>query len=316
MPPLLPDCPTREAFHALVERPEPWLPVVRELAARHGLPAPVPADHRPAGTVVFLLGDHVLKLTPRWWERELDAEAATLPLVAGRLGIASPLLVARGEIEDWPYIVITRLPGSALDLRKSAGPVEERCAIAAAAGEALARMHALPTGPFAGLPVHAGAFEAHRREVAPACQRAWGLPGPLVDELPGWLEVTGPLLGGDYRPVPVHADLHHQNLLVEERDGRRIATGIVDFGDAALGPPEFDLGVPALFLGRGDPAVLDALFSGYGRPGARRDPGFRRRLLAWMFLHPFGNMARFVSRGEGRTPRATMAEFEADLLPG
>jgi hygromycin-B 7''-O-kinase len=315
MPPLLPDCPTKQAFFALVAGPEPWLPAARHLAERHGLATPGPGDHRRAGAVVFLLGDRVLKFIPRWWEGEITAERTSLPVVHGRLGIETPAVVAEGEIEGWPYLVTTRIPGRELGDLLGRVPVEDRCAMAAAVGEALSRMHALPTGGFAGLPVHGPEFERTRREVAPGRQREWGLPEALCAELRERLASDGPLLGPGFRPVPVHADLHHENLVVEERGGRWRATGIIDFGDAALGPPEFDLGVPALFLGGGVPAVLDALFAAYGIPGARRDPAFRRRLLLWMFLHPFGDMTRFLSRGEGRPSRTTLGEFEADLLP-
>ncbi|NUN53552.1 MAG: phosphotransferase, partial [Planctomycetaceae bacterium] len=114
-------------------------------------------------------------------------------------------------------------------------------------------------------------------------------------------------------PVPVHADLHHMNLLVEDPARPRLSA-VIDFGDAAVGPAEFDLAVPALFLARGEPAALDALLSGYGLPGGRADPALRRRLLLWMFLHPFGNMARFLLRDDG-SRRGTLAEMERELLP-
>ncbi len=313
--PLLPDCPTKDAFRALVDDAGPWMPAALHLARAFGLDEPRPEDHRRAGAVVFVLGDRVLKFLPRWWENEIRAERTALAAVHGRLGIATPAVVAEGEIEGWPVLVTTRVPGRDLGGRMQDVPREDRCGFAAAAGEALARMHALPVEAFAGLEVHGPEFEGRRRGLAPDAQRRWGLPGPLVEELRAMLAASPPLLAPDARPVPVHADLHHENLMAEERDGRWRATGIIDFGDAALGPPEFDLSTPALFLGRGDPAVLDALFAGYGIPGARGDAVFRRRLLLWMFLHPFGDMSRFLYRGEGRPPRASLAEFEGELLP-
>ena len=257
----------------------------------------------------------MLKFLPPWWEGEIRAERTSLPAVEGRLGVATPSVVAEGEFEGWPVLVTTRLPGADLGGRIAAVPAADRAGIAAAAGTALARMHALPPERFRGLPVHDAGFERARREAAPAAQAAWGLPAPLVEELRARLAAQPPLVAAGAAPVPVHADLHHENVVAEERDGRWRATGVIDFGDAALGPPEFDLSTPALFLGRGDPAALDALFAAYGIPGARGDPAFRRRLLLWMFLHPFGNMSRFLRRGDGLPDRATLAEFEADLLP-
>lgn len=311
MAPLLPPCPTKEEYHRLVDLPGPWLPAVASLAERFGLPAPTAADHRPAGFVVFLLGDRVLKLTPPWWEEEVDAERIALAAVGGRLTAPVPAVAAEGLLDGWPWLLLTRLPGEPLGAAVRALAPGPRSSLCREVGAFLRGLHGLPPADFAGLPLRNGAFEAERRARAPAAQRRWGVPEAMAGELEEALAAAPPLATAP--PVPVHADLHHMNLLVEDPARPRLSA-VIDFGDAAVGPAEFDLAVPALFLARGEPAALDALLSGYGLPGGRADPALRRRLLLWMFLHPFGNMARFLLRDDG-SRRGTLAEMERELLP-
>lgn len=310
---LLPPCPSREHYQVLVDQAAPWLPAVGLIARRHGLPPPTLADHRPGGFVVFALGPCVLKLTPRWYEAEVLAERVALGAVRGRLPVPTPELLAEGELEGWPYLLITRLAGEAPGSSGRRLDRMERRAVADTIGRVLRALHGLPPAAFAGLPRHEAAFESARRRLAPQAQRAWGLAPAIVEGLEELLDGLPPLVTGP--AVPIHADLHHGNLLVEPGASGIEVRGVIDFGDAALGPPELDLSVPALFLGRGDPEPLDALFAAYGRPDARRDPAFRRRLVAWMFLHPFGNMRRFVPREAGLPARATFEEMERELLP-
>lgn len=67
--------------------------------------------------------------------------------------------------------------------------------------------------------------------------------------------------------VVVHQDLHDDNLLIAEIDGRRRVAGILDFGDATLGPRVADLVIPAAYSSRhaDDPlAAVEAVVDGWG----------------------------------------------------
>lgn len=74
----------------------------------------------------------------------------------------------------------------------------------------------------------------------------------------------------DEPTIPVHHDLHGGNILW---DGDR--PGIIDWDDAALGYPVFDVAIPALRLA---PARREELFAGYGQTWP--DPYLRAAYLA------------------------------------
>lgn len=87
----------------------PWLPAMRVVRERHG-----GGDIAPTGlgsNVLLALGDdHLVKLFPPAGAPEHTAERAALEAVHGRLGVATPEVLAHGEVEGWPYLVIPRLP--------------------------------------------------------------------------------------------------------------------------------------------------------------------------------------------------------------
>ena len=62
--------------------------------------------------LVVALDDHlILKIFPPMLRSQFVSERGALALLAGRLSIAIPQIVCEGERDQWPYLVITRLPG-------------------------------------------------------------------------------------------------------------------------------------------------------------------------------------------------------------
>ncbi len=97
----------------------------------------------------------------------------------------------------------------------------------------------------------------------------------------------------------VHRDLYEEQILVGER------VGLIDLDDAALGPPELDVGnlcahveLLELRTGRALALMLEAIFDGYERSGAALDPELvdRCRRLALLRLACIHRDPRLMSR--------------------
>ncbi len=282
-----PEVPAGSELRALL--PEAgWRVAVGEVAARHGLAMEGAAPFASGSDVVWGLGGAVVKLTAPAWDWQIEAEAHWLGQVAGRLPVATPAVLARGELAGWPYVVMTRLPGRALGEAWPSLSRAERLRLAADLGETTRALHDLEV---AGDAVGWDAFWATcRADVAARHARA-GAPAHLVEAIPAFLErhdlATGPR-------VPLHTELLDQHVLVEERGGRLELSGLIDFADARLGPAEYEFAAPVEFVLRGEPGLLRAYLEAYGEPPSTLGPDRPARMLAWALSHRYGNLPRML----------------------
>jgi hygromycin-B 7''-O-kinase len=264
-----------------------WRPAARALFARHGMAG---EPERLGGTaLVYVSGDRVLKLVPPPWAAGLDAERTVLETAAGRLGVSTPEVVAHGELDDWPYFVMTRLRGRPLDDVWPSLPRASRERSARAVGELLARLHALPP-PFAPSLAPPGGWPAFLTERAATTlerQRALGLApadlAALEDALPDLLEAA--LAAAAAPAVLLHTEIGPGHVLSDEA-GEPV--GVLDFGDALVGPASYDLVAAALFVAHGDPRLFALLAEA---AGGHPDP---RTLLASTVLHRYSNLPWYL----------------------
>jgi Ser/Thr protein kinase RdoA (MazF antagonist) len=164
-------------------------------------------------------------------------------------------------------VVLSDVPGTPLRAALLTGD-EATCR---RAGAALGRWHAAWSG------VQPAALRPHtaERELRILAERA-GAASPDVARA---VRHEARRLGGDWRcSTVVHRDLYEEQLLVSDR------IGLIDLDDAALGPPELDLGnllahveLLALRTGRVFTAECEALAAGYADAGPPVHAALRER---------------------------------------
>jgi hygromycin-B 7''-O-kinase len=266
------------AFDALHDQPARWHAVVAAIAAGHSTGTVRPMSD---GTVlVALVGDEfVIKLYPPFLRDHCSFERALLPRLHGRLGVPTPRLVAHGEREGWPWLLMTQLSGVSLTGPWPALSEARKCALLHAIGRLAAEVHALPVAEMAALAPAWPAFLQRQRAGCRQRQQRTGLPPHLLAQLDAF--VAGPvpegadvILTGEYTPM---------NLLLGP-DG---LSGLFDFGDGLIGPREYDWLGPLCFLAAGVGARRDAFFAGYGTPLA---PDRRAGLLRLLLLHRYSHL--------------------------
>lgn len=258
-------------------------------------------------TPVLAVGDgFIIKWVPDFYAVEAEAEAVCLQATHGRLDVATPELVARVCRDTWQALVLTRVPGTSWhDLRESE-QVQPWENLAFRTGRTLRQLHALAPPP-CPRGVDWPAFVDERiREAAPV-QKRRGLPDELVAALPDFLDAQGVGALAAQAPCLLHADLHRHHVLVDEG---KVASWI-DFADAFVGAPVYDLLAPATSLVRGNADVLQALLEGYGDPVLLTQSS--EWWLAVTVLHRFAHLPRYAEHSD--VPMDSLSGLAEALWP-
>ncbi len=193
--------------------------------------------------------------------RSVLREAALLRLVA----TVSPLPVpVPAEVDpDRGLMSYPKLPGVPLLGRSPRSPA----ALGATLGGFLAALHAVPVARVAGL------VEIDDSPPAEWLDEAAAIWPSVADRLPAsFLPARAP--DPPATPVFSHMDLGIEHVLTDP--ATQAVTGIIDWTDAAVGDPAYDLGLILRDLG---PAALDAALGALGSEdaGLRERAGFHAR---------------------------------------
>jgi hygromycin-B 7''-O-kinase len=299
--PLLPAITSEDGYLAVTEDPDRRRGVAEALAARHGF-ALREVRAFPGGSLLVLDtgAGRVIKLYSPLEPEDSETEVAALRAIEGRLPVETPRILATGEIDGWPYLVMTRLPGQLanggwvqrrpVDEPWRRIPRADQLRVAEEVGRAVAALHGIPTGELPDrMRPDWSTFVAAQRETCVARMKTRGLGDAWLEQLPGFLDSV------DLRPpaegVLLHTEIMRDHVLVEERaDGWRLS-GILDFEPAMIGDPEYELASVAVFLTGGDFEAFRAFLRGYGLPASAQTPDLARRVLAYLLLHRYGNLA-------------------------
>ena len=218
---------------------------------RRLVPGPRPVDVRPLGEgmdsrAYDVGGWYVVKL-PKHAEASarVEREAAVLPELAGRLPLAVPRVEPLGRFGPDGFLAVgyPRVPGVPLDRARYEGLREpDREASLEALAGFLDALHAFPADRARqlGLPPHdaredALAFLERVRTTLRPWLEPWAVER-LEDVYGGFL---GELSQPQTAPVLLHADFSPDHILFDPSTNR--PCGVIDFGDVALGDPDFDL---------------------------------------------------------------------------
>lgn len=287
---LLPLLASREDYDTLPFEDLPaWLPGLREILGRHGLPAdPIEAFADGENPVFDVQGRWVVKLVPFFAAAPARAEMETLEWLTRRSDVPLPRLVASGELDGWAYFVSTRLPGRPLSRCWAEFGPRDRETVTIELGAQLAALHAIPVGDFRPAGVHWPDWHVRRRQAWTRRRDVARLSPRLRESFSAYVESVA-LDRVPRRPVLLHGDLAPENVLVEARDGAWRVSGLFDFGNAVVGEASFDFTAPTVLLEPGDGAVVRRFLGAYGWEGETMDT-LRPKLMAYTLLHPMADL--------------------------
>ena len=282
-----------------------WRPYVATICSRHGL---LPCHRIRAGLPgthpVFIVdGRYVVKLFTHRFNgaRSFAVESDLYPLLAGTWGVPAPSLLARGHLfpEDggwpWPYLVSALIPGRSLgEVRERVG-LADQLALAAHLGPIVRQIHALPVTRVPSLTRSWGAYacllDVRRASCADDYARGGGMPPPLLEGIAAYLPPTETLIDQSRQPCLLHGDLNEDHVLGRFERGRWQITGIIDFGDAQVGDPLYEL--VALHLGafRCNKQLLRTFLGAYGSTDGQPEH-FAAHMMRLTLLHEFTVLGR------------------------
>jgi hygromycin-B 7''-O-kinase len=291
----LPNLTDSEAFRTWRADPSQWLPVAIDIARGHGLACTNPHIFS-TGTnlVVGLDGPFILKIFPPALRAQFTSERGSLTQLQGRLGIPIPEIVAEGERDQWPYLVVTRLPGILGSEAWPAIPEEQKERVLVQVGATIAEVQRVPAGALLEIEPRWGAFLAAQIAGCRARHARLGLPQKFLDGFDDLLRDAAELIPMDAPPVILIGEYIPENFLLDCQNGAWRLSGLFDFGDVLTGWGEYDLLGPSAFMAAGMPRRVRSLFEGFGYARADVNFALKRRLMALMLLHRASDPIRHI----------------------
>jgi hygromycin-B 7''-O-kinase len=304
-----------QSFSAFRADPSRWLPAARDIAHRHGLSCAAPHVFATGTNLVLALNEKlILKVFPPFLRGQFASERSTLAQLRGQLRIPIPEIVVESERDGWPYLVITRLSGVLGAEAWPALPEQDKERLLADIGETIAQVQRVPAGTLARIEPGWDVFVRGQIEGCRARHERFGLPQKFLDGLDELLRDTAAtLIALDGPPVILTGEYIPENFLLSRDNAGWRLSGLIDFGDVMTGRGEYDLLGPSALMAGGMPRRVQSLFAGFGYAASDITPDLKRRLMALMLLHRFGNPTRQICI-EGWQQRVANLHELQDLL--
>lgn len=272
--------------------PPSWVPAIAELCERHGLS---PVDIVPfadgSNLIASVADQVVVKVFPPFHRHQWESEWRTLQKLAEHpLIVSVPRLIAYGTRDDsWTFVILSKLSGVTLERVWPQLSRPEKIEMMNQIGHLMAQVHSVPVGTLEDLDPPWALFLHEQAERCKVRHSRLGMPNWFLNEVNDY--VAARFAGiPDESPVILTGEYTPFNLLVQQIGTQWRLTGMIDFGDVMIGFREYDFLGPCLFLGEGDPLLVDGLFQGYGYANPRSDAALRGRLMLLAILHRYSNL--------------------------
>jgi hygromycin-B 7''-O-kinase len=272
-----------------------WLPVALDIARSHGLAHAAPQMFATGTNLVVGLNDElILKIFPPFLRGQFISERISLVQLRGQLSIPIPEIVFEGERDQWPYLVITRLPGILGTEAWPALPEDQKERVLAQIGETIAEVQRVPVGDLSRIEPCWDQFMSKQIESCRARHQRLGLSQKYLDGLHDILRDAATLIPMNAPAVILTGEYIPENFLLSRENGGWKLSGLIDFGDVMTGWGEYDLLGPSAFMTAGMPRRVRSLFEGFGYSNADINFTLKRRLMALLLLHRASDPIRHI----------------------
>jgi len=304
------------AFQAWRADRSQCLAAALDIARSHGLPHADPHLFSTGTNLVVALDDAlILKLFPPLLRSQFVSERLSLSLLHGRLGVPIPEIVLEGERDQWPYLVITRLPGILGKQAWPALPEDQKERVLAQIGATIAEVQRVPVGELSRIEPRWDQFMSQQIRGCRARHQRLGLPQKYLDGLDDILRDAATLIPLNAPAVILTGEFIPENFLLSHESAGWRLSGLIDFGDEMTGWGEYDLLGPSAFMTAGLPRRVRSLFEGFGYSQADVDPTLKRRLMALLLLHRFSDPVRHICIEDWQQKADDLFELQELLWP-
>ncbi len=273
-----------------------WRPYVEWVARRHALPAPRELSvGTPGSHPVFMTANgYVVKFYAPHWPSDARSESAvfeclratSLAAVPRPAVLAGGRLFAGGEPWAWPYAVFVSMKGRALADLGAHWPPSAWTTTAHELGRIVRALHEVPLDDTVPDFASWSAYEmSNLLRTAPERRRhdpAWARL-----DFEAWEAHWQEVIDREWiRPCLLHGDLTADHVFIQKSSDAVRITGLIDWADALIGDPAYELVAVYVDLFRGQRDQFMAFRSGYG-DGPMFRPTWKRRATAWLLAYRF-----------------------------
>lgn len=314
----LPENPVRQQSIDLIKNAEMsyWLPVLTCLQQAFQLNNG-PWQRIAAGAnALFQLGDEVIiKLVPPTWQQQGNKEILIAPLLEGKLSLSTPRLIGSGTVDNWVFVIFSRLQGISLADVWSALDIEQKLLIMGQVGQLLRELRDVTFDHDIAIRVD---WQNYIRDLISACyarHQRNGMPEELLAQVLPYIEGSGDLtIAAELRFM--HMDIHPWNLMAQCENGQWHLTGLLDFGDAIVGNSDrFELLTPLIFMAQGNPVLASALIESYGLLKDDEMTDLQQQLMAYALIRPASDVGFCMQYVPTTGPRETWAQIARQMFP-
>ncbi|MDE3272347.1 aminoglycoside phosphotransferase family protein [Pseudoalteromonas sp. G4] len=247
-----------------------WQPLIEQICENNDLALTVLQRASSGENPTFLLESaskqsfYIKLIAPNWlFQYHHEAEALRLCDNAS-LPIATPKLIAHGEINNWGYIVTEGLEGQLLSDVYNELTLEEQKSIADQLGRFCLQMHSMPMEKSSVLYKDWQAFIEAQYHNSYARRKRQGLRADFLADFIPYIAHTPYKAPETSNLYLIHSDLHPGNLLVKRTDSGAILSGVIDFGDAIIcNEPVFEFTTVGLLIAKGRSEVFQQFLESY-----------------------------------------------------
>ena len=265
--------------------------IAQAVISRHQLPAGSLELFSDGTNIVFSYNQHyVIKIYPPMHVDQFKSESLVTQYLSGKLTVKTPDILYQGEIANWPYLIMTQLEGELLETLWEKLEYDNKDLIMRELGLLIKEIHALPTNGLEAIDCHWEQFITQQIHHCIEQHQTKKLPPHLLKQIPDYLNPVQTCLKEIKNPVILTGEYTPMNLLVKQIDGVWHINGLIDFGDAMLGLPQYDLLGPGAFLIQGDKRLLREFLVAYGYSENQFTSELSHQLTALMLLHQYSNL--------------------------
>ena len=314
---LMPAVETLEAYRAIYHRDDIWRPVIEAICRRYPY-LNQPCMRGPDGShIVYFVGQaYVVKLFVPLFAQDFIAENLVARHLAGKIALEIPEIVAEGQIAGWNYLVMTRISGTPLQFVWDELLPDDRRAIAIDVGRLIAFLRTVPISGLESLGGDWSQFLA--AQIANLTTHHLPVPeltcepeqefSTFFDSLEGHIDQP-------FQPALLLADITREHVFVNCCDHEWQVIGYLDFGDAMIGHPDYEMVAPGLEIAGGDPELLRSLLNAAGYPENTHNHRLSRRLMAYTLIHRYVDLATVLSLVPQARNAASLDELASLVWP-
>ncbi len=304
---LLPKIIDRKHYAELFEQDLIWEPSIRFLAEKYLLSG-VPIRGVRGSHIVYRVGNCWIKIMAPLFAKDMAFEIAGLKSIEGRLRVATPQILGQGEIEDWPYIILSHVEGERIGDVWSTFNAEEKCSMARQIAATTLELQACAVDSVVRERGNWREFIKSRLKNLEDHHRTKNLDPLWLSKLAGFIGQfdEGEFIGS--REVFLHADLTWDHFLVSRENGLPVLSGVIDLADCRGGHPEYDIPASAVFIFKNDPSSLREYLIGLGYQEHELNQRFSEKLMAWTCLHFYSDLKNYFAN---EMPKQEPGDFSA-----